>query len=226
MMSEPHNNKVYESKTEYYDRFVNEFLLSFIPSGRLVLDVGCSTGRLGEKLIKEKQCQVYGIDISERAVEHAKKRLTDAAWLDIETEMFPFQNLRFDVIIMADILEHLVHPETALLKTKKYLKDDGFILISLPNVANLRIRLRLLFGQWDYQESGILDDTHLRFYTRKTAQQMFERAGFRICNISATPGFDFLIGKMGWARRITDQLCKLYPKLFANQFIFILRSRL
>lgn len=213
----------YENKTAMYDKFINERLIAFIPPGSQVLDVGCSTGRFGEKLIRDKKCRVYGVDISARAIEQAKERLKAAVRTDIEREELPFENQVFDVIVMADVLEHLVHPQAVLDIARKRLKPEGFMLVSIPNVANIRIRLRLLFGQWRYTESGILDSTHLHFYTRKTAKEFFEQLGFAVAEIAATPGFDFVIGKWRLFRGITDRMCQLHPRLFANQFIFVLR---
>lgn len=189
----------------------------------MVLDVGCSTGLLGEKLIKTKQCKVFGIDISKNAINEAKNRLQKAAVMDIEKGEYPFSDELFDVIIFADILEHLMCPGEILKKFQKYLALDGIFIISLPNVANIRIRLRLLLGIWNYTKSGILDDTHLRFFTKASAMKLFNDLGFRVVNITSTPGFDFFVGDHTSTQMLIAWLCKRYPKMFANQFIFTLR---
>jgi 2-polyprenyl-3-methyl-5-hydroxy-6-metoxy-1,4-benzoquinol methylase len=212
---------IYEGKAALYGQFINEWLLPFVPSGIKVLDVGCSFGLFGERLIKQKNCVVYGIDISKSAIEVAKTRLTDAACLDIENDAVPFFDQRFDLIVFADVLEHLVYPETVLLTFQKYLNQGGSFLISLPNIANVRYRVRHLFGRWNYQDGGILDRTHLHFYTKATARNLVLTQGLEIVKSGSTPGFDFLIGRLRPFAAITDRICLSFPRLFANQFIIV-----
>ncbi len=218
-------NKIekYNNKTTVYGKFINEYLFPYIPPNCTLLDVGCSTGLLGERLIKEKGCKVYGVDISELAIREAKKRLTMAEYMDVEEDELPF-DVKFDVILFADILEHLLFPEQVLNKFKKYLKKEGIYIISLPNVANIRIRLKLLMGKWDYQKSGILDEGHLHFYTYNSAKVMFHKNGFYIQKVSSTPGFIINYSKIVGLKKLIDKANYFFPKLFSNQFIFIVRE--
>lgn len=172
---------------------VNEAILRNIPSNtRSILDVGCGTGILGKK-IKEKysQCKVYGIDNSKEAIILAQTRIDSAYVMNIEEQCKKkkalFEKKQFDVIIFADVLEHLQNPFFVLKYFKKFLKEEGIILISLPNIATWTIRSHLLFGNFAYTEKGILDKTHLHFYTIKTAKEYLHECGLYIQNIDITP---------------------------------------
>ena len=123
----------------------------------------------------------------------------DEVWEKIKGE--------FNVIIFADTLEHLRNPDKILKRTKKYLKKDGSLIISLPNIANLRIRLSLLFGRFEYKSTGILDETHLRFYTLKSAQELIQK-NYKI--VKFLPA----------ATRIPKILLFLFPTILATQWVF------
>ena len=212
--------EIYENKVSKYSN-INIEIFNKIPSNSLVLDVGCGSGSLGKKLISEKHCKVYGIDISHKAIDYAKRNIDVAKQVNIEYEM-PIFDKKFDVIIFGDILEHLQWPDLILERYKKFLKREGIIILSLPNVANIRIRFNLLLGKWDYTETGILDNTHLRFYTKKTIEEMISRNNFKILSYSFTPGFSFLFFRNN--KKIQKLLGNLYPKLFALQFIYVIRE--
>ncbi len=170
-------------KGKYYDD-INLGILKYIPSDLNILDVGCGTGLLGNE-IKKKRNYVCGIDFSEPQLALASERLDNTIKADITKEIELFEE--FDMIVFADILEHLEDPTTCLKRFKKYLKDGGRIIISLPNVACYNVRLSLLFGQFNYKKYGILDNTHLRFYTKKTAMKLVKDSGYKIIKIDTTP---------------------------------------
>jgi methionine biosynthesis protein MetW len=201
----------YDEKYHLYRHHHNIWLVPLIPSGTKILDVGCGGGRLGQVLQQEKRCTVYGVDISAAAVAEARGVLHAAEQMDVERDGFPFSTDRFEVIIFSDVLEHLVDPEAAVTKFLPFLDRQGVVIASVPNVANVSIRLRLLLGQWNYQSSGILDYGHLRFYTLKTMQQLWQRCGLRIVRQVAAPRFKL--------RHVT---C-FWPTLLANQFMFVLK---
>lgn len=129
------------------------------------------------------------------------------------TNNIPFKNGFFDFIVYGDILEHLKNPEAALLKLRNYLSRKGFIIISLPNVAHVYNRKNLLFGRWDYNDAGILDRTHLRFFTLKAAKEMIEKAGYEIVDIKASGRFINAL-----------KIRRLMPML-AAQFIIMARKK-
>ncbi|HLD78316.1 MAG TPA: methyltransferase domain-containing protein, partial [archaeon] len=111
----------------------------------------------------------------------------------------------YEAVLLADVLEHLREPERLLLRLKPRLTENGFLLVSIPNVANWKVRLQLVRGRWRYTDTGILDRTHLRFYTHRTARTLLEDAGYRIVWEGHT-------GFRGRARH--------RPGLLAFQFLF------
>jgi len=214
MVNPEYNNKVYE--------YTNPDILKYAPSNKRILDVGCGTGALGREF-KKKGNVVYGIDISKKSIEIAKKRLDKVIQIDLETEVdLPFKEESFDLIIFGDVLEHFRDPFSALNNIKKYLKKDGQIIISLPNIANWEIRLKLLFGKFDYQKEGILDDTHLRFFTLKTAKELIKKAGLKIISIEARPGAPV---PARISPKLKYSLSQVWKTLFAKGFIFITKIR-
>ncbi len=184
----------------------NEEIACLVEKGWRVLDIGCGSGQLGEHLKSDKHCIVVGIEIDKAKANQAQERLDDVINSDIEL----IDNLanygRFDAIIFADSLEHLRYPAITLERLSRCLNTDGYFLISLPNIANWRIRLQLLLGKFDYQESGILDKTHLHFFTLSTAQKLVEQSGFKIIYV-------------GSYNRLIKRLGRIWKGLFAHQII-------
>ena len=184
-----------------------------------VLDVGCSSGQIG-KLISN---YIVGIDRNKEDLE--KSGYNKKILLDIEKGI-PALNEKFGFIVFADVIEHTVDPEKLLMAYKKYLEKNGKIIVSLPNIANIYIRLKLLFGVFNYQERGILDRTHLRFFTLKSAKKMFADSGFEIEETKVTP---IPVGEVKKSYAAFSMmfywLSKLWPKLFGYQFIFKIRPK-
>ena len=211
-----------------YDKFnPNPFgahmkILNLAGKNKVVLDVGCSTGQLAKRL-KEKGCKVYGIEVDEGAAKIARRCCEDVIVKDVELlKELPYPKNFFDVIIFADVLEHLRNPLNVLINLKKYLKDDGHILCSIPNVAHIYVRLNLLFGRWNYQKEGILDETHLRFFTLKTAKNLVEKAGYKIEKIDVTmPG---KVAKIRGINKFAYFLARNWKGLFGYQFIIIAKK--
>ncbi|PIE45862.1 MAG: hypothetical protein CSA44_01420 [Gammaproteobacteria bacterium] len=152
-----------------------------IPAASRVLDIGCGAGDLGHYLRAEKDCTVIGIDYSAASLAVAADKLDKALQVDLNT-----QNVhehvavddKFDVIVMADILEHLMNPQAVLLSAQQLLKADGKVLISIPNAGYVGALLSLYDDEWNYREEGILDRTHVRFYTKKSIMALLADNGF------------------------------------------------
>ncbi len=157
----------------------------FIEPGAKVLDIGCSSGKLGAALKKEKQVHVVGIDIDEADVQLAKKNLDEAHILNIEQDDPTFLG-KFDIIIMADVIEHLIDPVAALTKIKHLLDKNGKLVFSIPNMANITTRIELLKGKFEYKDFGLLDRTHLHFYDKDEVERVFKEAGYQIAQTDCT----------------------------------------
>ncbi len=152
-------------------------IFQFIKPNSTILDIGCSSGKLGAALKKEKKVHVIGVDIDKDDVELAKKNLDDASLLNIEKDD-PSHLGKFDYIIMADVIEHLVDPVGALKKVTELLNKNGKLVFSIPNMANVTTRIELLKGKFEYKDFGLLDRTHLHFYDHKEVNRVFDAAGF------------------------------------------------
>ena len=133
----------------------------------------------------------------------------------------------FDVVVCADVLEHLPEPHLLLSLILTWLRPGGVVLVSLPNVANVSVRLALLSGHFRYAERGILDRTHLRFYTLETARELLTTAGFRIRGVEASAmPYELALPRLGrppWApatRAFAAASARLLPRLFGYQFLF------
>lgn len=175
----------------------------------LILDVGCNTGMIGKEIIRKKQALVDGIDINEEALREAKKYYRKVFKRDLYGSDLEIDAEDYDYIIFSDILEHLPRPDLVLKNSRKYLKENGKIIISLPNVARLEIRLGLLLGKFDYSP-GILSEDHLRFFTKKSAVEMIRKCGYEIENIVPT-GLGHMI--------------KIFTNLTAFQFVYVAKKR-
>ena len=163
-------------------------IYNFIPEGAAVLDIGCSSGNFGGALIKYKNCTVDGVDYNPQDVKMARKILHSAKVVDIEKDNLKraVGNKRYNVIVMADVLEHLLDPVGALKQVKKIISPNGFIAFSIPNMAHLSVRLKLLGGQYAHTDTGLLDKTHLHFYDVNEVERLFEEAGYAIEKYDST----------------------------------------
>jgi len=193
--------------THIYDSFSPE-IYCMVGENKKVLDVGCATARLAGRLRSEKGCFIVGIEKDRCAAEIARDNCDQLIVGDIETlDTIPFPENFFDIIVFGDVLEHLHFPKIVLSRLRKYLSDDGYIIASIPNVANWRVRFQLFFGRFEYTDGGLLDRNHVRFYTLKTARRLIEESGFNIVRIT---NYNKLILKL---------LGKAWKTLFAYTFI-------
>lgn len=150
-----------------------------------ILDVGTASGYLG-KILKERGHAVTGIERDAATAERARGYYDSFHLADIETFEFPYRG-EFDYILFADVLEHLRDPAAVLRRCIPALKGSGKIIVSVPNVANFLIRLSLLFGRFDYMDRGILDRTHLRFFTLRSLKKMMAEVSCGILDVKPTP---------------------------------------
>jgi len=178
---------MYESANYQYFEDVNWGLLRLWGNRRDfdVLDVGCGFATTSQH-IEKRGNRVTGIESSAEAVAVARMRVSEVIQADLQNH--PLAGRRFDVIIFADVLEHLPWPIGVLRSYLDLLKDDGSVIVSLPNVGIWSVRLNLLLGRFRYEETGVLDRTHLRFFTRRTAREMIESTGLKIVRRTYNPG--------------------------------------
>ena len=172
---------------DQYDRY--RILLEWVGEGKRVLEIGCSTGYMSRDLV-ERGCSVTGIEVDPAAAERARAYcqavyvldLNDPGWISQLSEK------NFDVVLLGDVLEHLVMPNTTLQMLGEVLTADGSLVISLPNIVHWITRLKILFGEFNYQPGGTLDHTHLRFFTPRTAKALIELSGYRIARFHPAIG--------------------------------------
>lgn len=154
-------------------------MLDLVGEGKEVVEFGCATGYFSN-LLQKKGCTVTGVEINVEAAKVAEKYCQQVIVADLDfvsvREILPVQ--KFDIAMFGDILEHLRNPWKILAETKEILKEDGYVIASIPNIAHAAIRLSLLQGRFDYTDFGILDNTHIRFFTRKTVKELFIKAGY------------------------------------------------
>ena len=156
-------------------------IVKMVPEHSRVLEIGCASGTISKFLSQTRRCTVTGIEVNAKAAAEANAFCQTIIVADVEQDALErVVDGPFDVIILADVLEHLRDPETVLRKTKTHLTPSGAVLLSLPNVAHWSVRSALLRGRFDYTYGGLLDDTHLRFFTYDSACELIQRSGFRI----------------------------------------------
>jgi SAM-dependent methyltransferase len=199
-------------------------ILSLIDKDRrTVLDVGCGGGFLSEALAVRGNT-VVGVDT--RRVPGVEERVGTFLQVDLDRDPVPWSGEPFSFIVLADLLEHLREPRSLLDQCHKLLADDGALIVSVPNVAHWSVRFALLFGRFRYRARGILDRSHLRFFTLSSIRTELEDAGFRVDRVEATaaPFDELLPGRTGSGlTRLQTLGNRLWREFFAYQFV--LRAR-
>jgi len=173
---------------------IDRIQLEMIPASSRILEIGCATGHLSEYLINEKNCTVTGVEADpdqasvagQRGLEMIPGHIDDpAVQANIDNRLAAGQP--FEVVFMSQVIEHIAEPETVLHKIRDWLTEDGILIISTCNVAHWKSRLRLLRGKWEYEDYGIFDHGHLRFFTLNSFEAMLDRCGYRVVD----SGFSF-----------------------------------
>jgi 2-polyprenyl-3-methyl-5-hydroxy-6-metoxy-1,4-benzoquinol methylase len=162
-------------------------IVQLVGSDKVVLDVGCAAGDTALALT-EAGCRVSGVDIEDAVPDERRDLFQKLVVADIEKTPLTtlFDPGSFDAVIFGDVLEHLINPEASLADAVQLLSPDGHVVVSIPNVAHAAVRLALLEGRWTYTDKGLLDATHVRFFTKETACDLLEGAGLVIEELIAT----------------------------------------
>ncbi|MBN1617752.1 class I SAM-dependent methyltransferase [Candidatus Dojkabacteria bacterium] len=156
-------------------------IYNWVAESTRIIDMGCDSGSLCKLLKENKKCEVYGLEINKSVAQKAQK-ICKKVWTNSLDEDITFDLIKekFDYVIFADVLEHTVNPSRILMNTKKILNPNGEILISIPNIAHQSIRLELLNGSFDPELTGILDNTHLHYFTLKSFSDILKESGYII----------------------------------------------
>jgi 2-polyprenyl-3-methyl-5-hydroxy-6-metoxy-1,4-benzoquinol methylase len=200
------------------DRFSRDHL--FIEEAkkyRNILECGCSTGFISKQLAAGGS-RVVGIEIDTEAAERARQFCARVLSLDLnQPDWSQAVGEQFDLVTYGDVLEHLLEPQAVLRETRNVLVPGGRVLISLPNIAYWTMRGKLLMGKFEYASMGLLDYTHLRFFTVHTARNMIEQAGYRIVHFYPVMGAKFT----GHFRPMWQRLTNWFPNSLAFQMLFL-----
>jgi 2-polyprenyl-3-methyl-5-hydroxy-6-metoxy-1,4-benzoquinol methylase len=200
---------------------VQQAVLDRTKPGDHILDAGTSTGYLARRLVAAGR-RVDGAELDPVAAEVARE-VCDSVWVGDLSHLDPAELPRdYNVILFADTLEHLPDPPAVLQRLRERLAPGGQLVVSLPNVANWAIRLSLLGGRFRYTERGILDRTHLRFYTRNTAVAMIEQGGFRVTSLVGSIPVPLV--KASILCRLAHRIGNLRPSFFAYTFVITAES--
>ena len=198
--------------------------------GRRVLDVGAADGIVSRRLTA-RGWRVTGVEgdpaLAQAGAPHCERMI--AANLNRET---PEVGGPFDAIVYGDVLEHLIDPLRVLVELDRALAPDGFVIVSVPNIAHLYIRLLLLLGRFDYIDRGILDDTHLRFFTERSLRALIADAGLTIDRFTATPAPLYQVLPASWHRpwvaathAINAVIARNLRRLLGYQLIVLARPK-
>jgi methionine biosynthesis protein MetW len=174
-----------------YFEFDRPEVRALVPEGAArVLDVGCGAGALGAALREERGIEVMGVELFADAAAQARERLDEVVEANLdELEELPFEPGAFDAMVFGDVLEHLHDPHRLLRTLRPWLADDGALVLSVPNVGHWSVVLPLLTkDRWPYADAGLLDRTHVHFFTFTEAEAMLRDCGFSLTAASATHG--------------------------------------
>jgi methionine biosynthesis protein MetW len=190
----------------------HRLVLDLVAPGSRVLDVGCAEGHLAAELTA-RGCRVVGIEHDSRAARAARDRGVEV--LELDVEQIPLAAARFDVVVFADVLEHLRDPAAVL----RQARAAGRAVVSLPNIAHWTARRALLRGRFPREDFGLFDRTHLRYFTRADAHALAREAGFTVAQerfADAPLPLESHVAALG---RLRDAALERRPELFALQIV-------
>ena len=198
--------QLYEDKAQTYASFGNHALAAHaerrLPPGGRVLDLGCASGGL-LALLRSRAGHLAGLEVSASAARAAARVGDHVVQGALEDSQLPFEPASYDLVVLADVLEHLADPAAALVRATGWCRPGGSVLVSVPNVAHWQARLTLARGRWPQHDSGTFDAGHLRWFERESLRALLDDAGLRDVELHAVvPALRNHVG----AGRIADRL--------------------
>jgi len=185
MINSPAVKYFKDNKHEAYFECSREEMVNYVPEdARTVLEIGCGVGSFG-RLVKQRQnVEFWGVEVDPVAAERASICL-DRVKIGLFPDGVELPEKYFDCVVFNDVLEHMIDPWSALRIAKDYLTSSGHVVASVPNIRYLPTLYRLIVrGEWTYTQTGVLDRTHLRFFTKKSMLEMFNEAGYKVSRIN------------------------------------------
>lgn len=201
-----------KSKPERYFEQAREEMLPYIPGdAKTLLDVGCARGNFSARVKARGGIECWGIELEPEAAQAAGAKLDKVICGDVNLCLDQVPDGYFDCIVCNDIIEHLVDPWALLRRLRTKLTRDGVVVVCIPNIRYCRVLFDLVArGNWDYRDYGILDKTHLRFFTFKSLRKMFGPLGYRLVKIEGLEPDPTL------PARLVRLLCLLFFNVFAD----------
>lgn len=208
-------------------------IASYVPHGCRVLDVGCGTGCISELVVQDCGADLTGIEPDADRAAKAQKRGLNVIQGYLFKNFFK-EHGKYDVVLFIDVLEHLSSPGVLLQMVRLGLNPDGYIIVSVPNVAHWSVRWNLLRGIFNYEQYGIMDSTHLRWFTRHSLRKLFERTGYEVVTMDSTLGLQLSCYNTDWPfrwmtpsfkRKIAQYMVKRAPGAFTCQHIFVVKAK-
>lgn len=188
----PPDRAIFElsEKPDNYYRAPRVEMLKYIPlDARRILDVGCGAGKFGGALKERQRAEVWGNELDPACASEARSRLDRVVTGDIASALQGLPDGYFDCVVFNDVLEHLANPYRVLEQVKHKMSSGGIVVCSIPNVRFFYVLRDYLLGKdWLYRDSGVLDKTHLRFFTKKSIVDMFEALGYEVERIEGING--------------------------------------
>ncbi len=198
---------------EFLERKFNE-VAKFIPSNSKVLDIGCNNGKLNDFL---KECEYYGIDIDKELINELTKKGVKVKQIDLNKQEIPFKKEKFDYIIMLDVLEHIINPQKLLLESKKRLKENGKLIITLPNDYHILNKLRFVFNK-PLTEDPFAPYGHLHYFSIKDGENFLKTNGFNIIRkIPIAPVKPAIV-----SQSIKNFLSRNFQQAFARDVLYLI----
>lgn len=193
MKTSQYYNSVQSDEREKYGciPIKNNFIVKYVGSNKKVLDVGCNDGELGEALMKNGN-NVFGCDFVKKNLKIAKKRGLKIKFVDLEKNKLPYPPNTFDILILADVIEHVFDTDFLIRNCYKVLKPRGKLIVTTPNLASLARRVMLLLGMSPYVEYSLYLDCnglppvgHIRYFTVSTLKKLLKESGFETVKVKA-----------------------------------------